>query len=53
MARRFYNGAVRQLNTKVQSFPVNLIAGVFGFKTRDYFDIDETDALQPDVDFKS
>jgi len=51
-ARRFYNGAVRQLNTLVQSFPVNILAGTFGFGTREYFDMDETAAL-PDTDFGS
>ena len=38
MARRYYNGAVRNLNVLVQSFPSNLIAGVFGFTPRDYFE---------------
>lgn len=51
MARRFYNGAVRQLNTKVQSFPANLLAGLFGFSVREYFEIDGPDAVQPDIDF--
>lgn len=40
-ARRFYNGQVRDFNTKLQVFPTNLIAGMFGFKTREFFDIDE------------
>ncbi len=51
MARRFYNGAVRQLNTKIQSFPVNLIAGAFGFSEREYFEIDGQEAVLPDVEF--
>ena len=38
MARRYYNGAVRNLNVLVQSFPSNLIAGPFGFAPRDYFE---------------
>lgn len=37
-ARRFYNGNVRDFNTKVQTFPTNLIAGTFGFAKRDFFD---------------
>lgn len=37
-ARRFYNANSRNFNTKLQSFPTNLIAGVFGFHRRDYFD---------------
>ncbi|MDZ7645076.1 MAG: LemA family protein [Woeseiaceae bacterium] len=36
-ARRFYNGAVRALNTRVESVPSNLVAAVFGFGCRDYF----------------
>ena len=39
MARRYYNGAVRNLNVLVQSFPSNLIAGLFGFAPRDYFEL--------------
>ena len=53
MARRFYNGAVRELNTKVQTIPSNLVAGPMGFKTRDYFEIDVADAAAPDVEFSS
>lgn len=53
MARRFYNGAVRTLNTKVQTIPSNLVAGPMGFKTRDYFEIDIEDAAAPDVEFSS
>lgn len=40
-ARRFYNGNVRDLNTLVQSFPSNIIAGMFGFTNEDFFDIEE------------
>ena len=40
-ARRFFNGNVRDLNTAVQSFPTNVIAGAFGFKQRDFFDAPE------------
>jgi LemA protein len=39
-ARRFYNGAARDLNIKIQSFPTNLFAGVMGFKIREFFDVD-------------
>lgn len=53
MARRFYNGAVRTLNTKVQTIPSNLVAGPMGFKTRDYFEIDVVDAAAPDVEFST
>jgi LemA protein len=37
-SRRFYNGNVRELNIKVQKFPTNLIAGLFGFKTEPFFE---------------
>lgn len=50
MARRFYNGAVRELNTVVQSFPANLIAGPFGFRERQYFEIEMADRAVPHVD---
>ena len=39
MARRFYNGAVRELNTAIGVVPGNLVAGLFGFRPRDYFEI--------------
>ena len=41
MARRYYNGAVRNLNVLVQSFPSNLVAGLFGFAPRDFFELDD------------
>lgn len=37
-SRRFYNGTVRDLNTKVETFPVNLIAGTFGFHHEKFFE---------------
>lgn len=39
-ARRFYNANVRDLNMKIQQFPSNLIAGMFGFKSREFFELD-------------
>jgi LemA protein len=38
-ARRYYNAVVRDLNTKIQEFPSNIIAGMFNFKPRDFFEI--------------
>jgi len=35
--RRRYNAVVRDLNTRIQSFPMNIVAVVFGFKTRQFF----------------
>ncbi len=46
-ARRFYNGNVRDFNTKIQSFPNNLIAGMLGFKIRDFFELEEEAAKEP------
>jgi LemA protein len=40
-ARRFYNGVVRDYNTKIQQFPGNIFASMFGFMKREFFDIDE------------
>lgn len=50
MARRYYNGTVRNMNTLVQSFPSNLVAHVFGFAERRYFQIsDEAERAVPQV----
>jgi LemA protein len=52
MARRYYNGAARDLNVKVESFPSNLVAGQFGFRKREYFEItNEADRAVPSVKF--
>jgi len=40
-ARQFYNDEVTLLNNLVQSFPSNIVAGIAGFKTRQFFEIDE------------
>jgi LemA protein len=41
-ARRFYNGVVRDFNTKRQSFPTNIFAGMLGYKKdRDFFELDQ------------
>jgi len=50
-ARRFYNGNVRDFNTKLQVFPTNLIAGMFGFKDRPFFDAPDEVAEAPKVAF--
>ena len=41
-ARQYYNDAVLRLNTKIQSFPSNILAGMFGFKEHEYFEADDT-----------
>ena len=37
-ARRYYNAVVRDLNTKIQMFPTNILAGMFGFQARQFFE---------------
>lgn len=43
-ARRFYNGNVRDLNTSIQVFPGNIIAGMFHFVPMEFFELDQTEA---------
>jgi LemA protein len=51
-SRRYYNAVVRDLNTKIQSFPSNLIAGMFNFQQRQFFEIsDATERAVPSVKF--
>ena len=50
MARRFYNGAVREMNVAVESFPGNLVAGLFGFGRRHFFEIQMSDRAMPNID---
>jgi LemA protein len=53
-SRRFYNGGVRDLNTKIQTFPVNIIASIFGFKSREFFELsdEEQKTAEKPVDVK-
>ena len=48
-ARRFYNGNVRDLAIKLQSFPSNLIGNMFGFKEEPYFELGENSAERENV----
>ncbi len=50
-SRRFYNGSVRDYNTKLQVFPTNLIAGMFGFVKREFFDTPDEVHAAPTVSF--
>ena len=54
-SRRFYNANVQQFNSRVQSFPSNVIAGMFGFKEEQFFEIPDAERPQvaeaPHVDF--
>ena len=51
-ARRFYNGGVRDLNTKIQVFPANAVAGVFGFKSKEFFEVDDMAKVENPVAVK-
>lgn len=52
MSRRYYNGAARNLNVAVESFPSNLVARQFGFEQAEFFEIeDEADRKVPRVSF--
>jgi LemA protein len=46
-ARQFYNDTVMKFNTKQQVFPSNMIANMFGFKEKEYFEIEEPEAKEP------
>lgn len=50
-ARQFYNDAVMAYNNKKEMFPTNIIAGVFNFENRDFFEIAETEKAVPKVSF--
>jgi len=51
-ARRFYNGNVRDFNTKLEVFPSNMIARMFGFTKSDFFDIDDNGVESKPVEVK-
>ncbi len=49
-ARRYYNAVVRDLNTRIEQFPANLIAGPFGFPREEFFGLaDASEAAVPEV----
>ncbi len=47
-SRRFYNGSVRDLNTKIQVFPTSVFAGMLGFKIREFFEVDGAEKAKID-----
>lgn len=52
MARRYYNGTVRNYNIAIQSVPANLIASLFNFRVEQFFQIEyATERKSPDIDF--
>lgn len=50
-ARQFYNDTIMKFQTAIQSFPTNLVAGPFGFKPREYFEIEEKSREPVKVEF--
>ena len=51
-ARRYYNAVVRDFNTKIEQFPSNIIAGMFNFKEREFFELkDSAERETPKVSF--
>ncbi|HHE76464.1 MAG TPA: LemA family protein [Candidatus Parcubacteria bacterium] len=51
-ARRFYNSNVRDLNIKIESFPANIIASMFGFKKMELFEVRESEEKEvPKISF--
>ncbi|ALS74542.1 LemA family protein [Planococcus rifietoensis] len=51
VARQDYNGSVTEFNREVRSFPGNMVAGIFGFDEKEYFEADTGAEDAPDVDF--
>ena len=52
MARRYYNGTVRNMNILVESFPSNVVANTFGFLQAEFFEIEnDADRAVPEVKF--
>ena len=51
-ARRFYNANVRDLNIKIESFPSNILAMMFSFSKKEFFDLADNDVAQNSVEVK-
>jgi len=51
-SRRFYNGATRDLNIKVSTFPSNVIAGLFHFQKREFFEVEDQATVEAPVNVK-
>ena len=52
-SRQHYNSSVREYNTAIQTFPNVVLAGMFGFRARDYFQIEEADEAVPVVNLET
>lgn len=51
-SRRFYNGGVRDLNTKIKIFPNNVFAGMLGFTEREFFEVEDMASVENPVEVK-
>jgi LemA protein len=51
-SRQFYNDSVMSLNNGVETFPSNIVAGMFGFKQAPYFEVPEVEMATPKVDLR-
>ncbi len=51
-SRRFYNGGVRDLNTKIQVFPNNIFAGMLGFRKKEFFEVEDMASVEKPVEVK-
>lgn len=50
-SRKYYNGAVKAFNNKVEMFPSNILAGIFGYKVKEMFEIDSAERENVKVEF--
>ena len=51
VARKDYNSTVKDYNSTIKKFPTNIIANMFGFNSRDYFEVEEGKKSNPEVEF--
>ena len=51
-SRRFYSGGVRDLNTKIQTFPANIVAGMFNFQAKEFFEVEDRASVENPVEVK-
>lgn len=50
-SRQFFNSTVRDFNSKIATFPNNIVAGMLGFKEKEFFEVEEAEREAPKVDF--
>lgn len=52
-SRQFFNSTVRDFNTKIVTFPNNMLAPMFGFKKKEFFEVEEAERSAPSVSFEN